>query len=86
MVKTVVQMGWAGIKNGQLLALAQNEFDVFVTVDRALPSQQHLAQFKIAVLVLAAPSNRFNDLQPVVPKLLAALPNLKVGESVTVAA
>lgn len=35
-VKTVPQMGWAGVKNGQLLALAQVEFDVFITVDRNL--------------------------------------------------
>ncbi|MEG4801658.1 DUF5615 family PIN-like protein [Microcoleus sp. ARI1-B5] len=33
-VKTVPQMGWAGIKNGQLLALVEAEFDVFITVDR----------------------------------------------------
>ncbi|MGB3516276.1 MAG: DUF5615 family PIN-like protein [Elainellaceae cyanobacterium] len=35
-VKTVPQMGWAGVKNGQLLALAKQEFDVFITVDRNL--------------------------------------------------
>jgi len=35
-VKTVPQMGWAGVKNGQLLALAQAEFDIFITVDRNL--------------------------------------------------
>ena len=35
-VKTVPQMGWAGIKNGQLLTLAEAEFDVFITVDRNL--------------------------------------------------
>ena len=33
-VKTVPQMGWPGIKNGELLALAAGEFEVFVTVDR----------------------------------------------------
>jgi hypothetical protein len=27
-------MGWGGITNGKLLALAQEEFDVFVTVDQ----------------------------------------------------
>lgn len=32
-VKTVPQMGWAGVKNGQLLTLAELEFDVFITVD-----------------------------------------------------
>ena len=35
-IKTVPQMGWAGVKNGQLLALAEAEFDVFITVDRNL--------------------------------------------------
>ena len=39
-VKTVPQMGWAGIKNGRLLAAAEKEFDVFVTVDRNLSFQQ----------------------------------------------
>lgn len=84
-VKTVPQMGWASIKNGQLLALAEKEFDVFVTVDRALSSQQHLPTFKIAVLVLAVRSNRFTDLQPLVPKMLASFPNLKCGAAATIA-
>jgi hypothetical protein len=83
-VKTVSQMGWASIKNGRLLALAEKEFDVFVTVDRALSSQQHLPKFNIAVLVLAVRSNRFTDLQPLVPEILAAIPNLKAGEAATI--
>jgi Domain of unknown function (DUF5615) len=33
-VKTVQEMGWAGIKNGRLLTLAQSEFQVLVTGDR----------------------------------------------------
>jgi hypothetical protein len=33
-MKTVPQMGWVGVKNNQLLALAEAEFDVFITVDR----------------------------------------------------
>jgi hypothetical protein len=45
-------MGWAGVKNGQLLALAEAEFDVFITVDRNLSFQQNLPQFNIAVIVL----------------------------------
>ena len=38
-VKTVPQMGWATIKNGRLLALAEKNFDVFLTVDRNLSFQ-----------------------------------------------
>ena len=44
-VVTVPQAGWAGIQNGELLRLAQSQFDVFVTRDRNLSFQQHLPQF-----------------------------------------
>ena len=39
-VKTARQMGWTTLKNGELLALASAQFDVFVTVDRNLSFQQ----------------------------------------------
>jgi hypothetical protein len=38
-IKTVPQMGWSGTKNGKLLALIAQEFDVFITVDRNLSSE-----------------------------------------------
>jgi len=56
-IKTVPQMGWAGVKNNQLLALSEAEFDVFIAVDRNLSFPQNLPQFDIAVIVLQAPSN-----------------------------
>jgi predicted nuclease of predicted toxin-antitoxin system len=68
-VVTVPQAGWAGVKNGELLRLAQAQFDVFVTVDRNLSFQQHLPQFSIAVIVLQAATNRLHDLRPLVPQL-----------------
>jgi hypothetical protein len=33
-VATIPQMGWAGVKNGDLIKAAEVDFDVFVTVDR----------------------------------------------------
>ena len=36
-VRSVVEMGWSGVKNGKLLGLAAADFDAFITVDRALP-------------------------------------------------
>ena len=79
-VRTVPQMGWAGIKNGKLLALAEQEFDVFVTVDRNLSFQQNLPKFSIAVIVLHAKSNKLDDLKPLAPEVLIALPKVKLGE------
>jgi predicted nuclease of predicted toxin-antitoxin system len=78
-VKTVPQMGWAGIKNGELLTLAEKEFDIFITVDRNLSFQQNLPKFNIAVLVLHAPSNRLADLRPLATKILSTLHTLKKG-------
>jgi hypothetical protein len=78
--KTVPQAGWAGIGNGALLGRAEGQFDVLVTVDRRLPSQQNLSRFAIAVIVLRARSNRLADLRPLVPRLLAALAPAKRGE------
>ena len=78
-VKTARQMGWLTIKNGELLALAAKEFEVFVTVDRNLSFQQNLPAFAIAVIVLRAPSNRLADLKPLVPELLAYIPGAKRG-------
>ncbi|MFM1843898.1 MAG: hypothetical protein RLZZ490_2641 [Cyanobacteriota bacterium] len=80
-VKTVPQMGWAGVKNGRLLALAESaEFDVFITVDRNLSFQQNLSQFKLAVIVLHAPSNRLTDIRPLAPTILAILATVTKGQ------
>ena len=72
-VKTAHQMGWASIENGELLALAERSFDVFVTVDRNLSFQQNLASYSIAVIVLRVKSNRLTELKSLVPQLLNAL-------------
>lgn len=79
-IRTVPQMGWATIKNGRLLRLAEKEFDVFVTVDRNLSFQQHLPKFDIAVAVLRAKSNRLEDLRPLASPLLAVLGKMKPGK------
>ncbi len=79
-VVTVPDAGWAALKNGELLARAQQEFDAFVTVDRNLPFQQDLSRFSIAVVVLRARSARVRDLHSLIPLLLAALPAAKRGE------
>jgi hypothetical protein len=78
-VTTARQQGWSTIKNGELLALAMKEFDVFVTVDRNLSFQQNLPAFTIAVIVLRARSNRLGDLQPLVPELFASIPTARRG-------
>lgn len=51
-VSTVTSQGWTGIKNGDLLEKAQQEFDVFVTIDQNLPYQQEISKYSIAIILL----------------------------------
>jgi predicted nuclease of predicted toxin-antitoxin system len=79
-VATVVDLGWAGVRNGALLARAAGQFDVFVTVDRNLAFQQRIDNLPFAVVVLRARTNRLVDLKPLIPLLLQLLPNVRPGE------
>jgi predicted nuclease of predicted toxin-antitoxin system len=82
--KTVVGCGWSGKKNGELLALADAQFDVLLTLDKNLPFQQDLGSVRIAVLIIRARSNRIQDLLPVIPDCLAALTSIRPGQVVRV--
>lgn len=78
-------MGWSGVKNGKLLALAvENGFDVFLTGDRSLAFQQNVTEFSIAIAVLEAESIQLLHTLPLMPKVLALLPTLKPGQVVRV--
>ena len=59
-VRTVIEMGWSGTKNGKLLALAAAEFDVILTVDKNIKHQQNLKMISIAVVVLDSVSNEWH--------------------------
>jgi len=78
-VASISQIGWAGIKNGELLARAAARFDAFVTVDRNLSFQQNVREARIAVIVLHARTNRLADLLSLVPGLLAAIDSATPG-------
>lgn len=72
-VTTVPERGWQGVRNGELLALAGLEFDVFLTADRNLEYQQNLAAARIAIIVLVALSNRLEAYAPMASQLRKAI-------------
>lgn len=76
--------GWASKSNGELLRLASEEFDVFVTADQNLEYQQNVSKYEIGVLVLVAPSNRLEDLAPLIPVLLDSLAQITSGQLVRI--
>ena len=79
-------MSWSGKSNGELLRLARDEFDAFITVDQSIPSQQNITELDVVVVVLAARSNDIDDLTPLVPEILNRLPLMKRGEVVRIEA
>ena len=76
-VITVRQMNWLGLSNGRLLAVADPQFEVFLTVDKNLVRQQDLTGLRIAVIVLRARSNKIEDLGPLVPRVLVLLASVQ---------
>lgn len=82
--RTVDYMRWKGIGNGELLVLVRQEFDVFITRDREISNRQNITTEEIPIIVLHARSNRMKDLEPLVPRILETLFNIKRGEVVRI--
>jgi len=86
-VRTIREMGWAGKKNGELLALMTTDgFEALLTVDQNLRYQQNLAAANVAVIVLVAFSNRLPDLVPLMPSVQVALGSIKPGDVIEITA
>lgn len=84
-IRTVVEMGWSGKKNGELLRLMNQEgFTVLLTTDQNLRYQQNLKQVGVAVVVLVARSNRLPDLVPLIPDVRSVLSTIAPAEVIEV--
>lgn len=80
-VRTVVEMGWSGKKNGELLKLMQqNDFTILLTTDQNLRYQQNLKESGVAIVVLVAPSNRLADLLSLMSNTCDVIKSISAGE------
>lgn len=80
-VETVQYRGWRGKKNGDLLSVAQEHFDVLVTADLGIPDQHYMARFDLALIVLRSDSDDpevLKDLFERIPEFLAEVAPGKV--------
>ena len=74
----VSDRGWKGIKNGELLRLAEDQFDLFLTSDQSIQYQQNLTGRRIPILELST-----NDLRRILAAaslLQSAIETTKAGE------
>jgi hypothetical protein len=77
-VQTVQEMGWGGVKNGPLLALAESAFDIFLTADKNLRYQQNLAGRRLVVIVF--PSNKLSVVKTLEESLKSRIAQTQAGD------
>lgn len=71
-------LGWEILENGRLLsAAAEAGFDVVITVDKKMRSQQNLDALPISILEIDSPDSRLPEVQRLIPFILAALPDCR---------
>lgn len=80
-VQTVPQIGWSGVRNGELLRRAASSFDFLLTVDQRFASESPVPD-TITLITLVAESNRLASLRPLVPDILNALRASRPGERI----
>ncbi|MDE2699957.1 MAG: DUF5615 family PIN-like protein [Gemmatimonadota bacterium] len=78
-ILTVQECGWSGKENGELLSLAQHEFDVFITMDQSIEYQQSLTQFDLSIIFLKAFTNRRVDVEPLMSQVNKLLDTIQPG-------
>jgi hypothetical protein len=74
----VHRCGWAGIKNGELLLLAESQFELFLTSDQSLAYQQNLKGRKIGIPLLS--TNKLRRLIISAYLIQTAIATLRPGE------
>jgi hypothetical protein len=86
-VVTVHKQGWLRLRNGVLLRAAVDAgFAVILTADGDLRYQQNLKRIGIAAVVVTRVHNRIEDLRPLVPRILAAIDKVGVGDVIEISA
>lgn len=62
-VLTVRDMGWHGVKNGELMKkILEHEINALLTFDKNLQYQQNFTKYPVTVFVLVASKNTYADL------------------------
>ena len=77
--RTVRQAGWAGYRNGRLLDIASEQFDVLFTVDKGFAGLGNAVPFPIGVVILELGNSTVEDLLPYVDSVRVAIDSVKAG-------
>jgi hypothetical protein len=77
-------MGWDKLTDGELLALAQGSFNVFLTIDKSLEFQQNLKKLSLGVIVVHVRKNQMPYYRAIQQDLLDAMQRIAPGRIIHV--
>lgn len=84
LVLSVPLIGWAGVRNGELMRRADSAFDVLITMDKGIYHQQNLKGLRLTIIALNARTNRLVETRLMMPKVMTLLASIEPGEYHTV--
>jgi predicted nuclease of predicted toxin-antitoxin system len=84
-VRSTLQMGWDALMNGVLLTEAEQEgFQVMLTADKSIKTQQSIGGRAISLIVLRAPNNQRKTHLLMMSEVYEILLTIQPGEVVEV--
>jgi hypothetical protein len=72
------QCGWGGVKNGELLRVADPHFSLFITSDQGIEYQQNLKECRMAILLLT--TNNLRRVMAAIGEIRLAIQTIQPGE------
>ncbi|HWZ44469.1 MAG TPA: DUF5615 family PIN-like protein [Candidatus Saccharimonadales bacterium] len=85
-VLTVAQAQWRALPDAKLIAQAQGQCDVLVTIDRGFEHEHNLKKLRFGIVIVHVPKNRMEYYRPLFPALMDAVERIKPGEVAHVSA
>ena len=83
-VVTVAEAEWLTLPDNELLALAQGNFDVFVTIDNGFAYQHNLRRLSFGIVIVHAPANTMEFYEPIFDQIRQAAEAVNPGEVIHV--
>jgi len=81
-VHTVPEMGFNGLKNGKLLAQAENAgFDIFLTIDKNINYQQTINKFQLAIVILDVLKSNIKHIEELMPEFKSQISIFEKGKA-----
>jgi predicted nuclease of predicted toxin-antitoxin system len=85
-VVTVAEVEWRALPDAELIAQAQSECDVLVTIDKGFEHEHNLKKLAFGIVIVHVPKNRIEYYRPLFQVLVGAVERVRPGEVIHVTA